>query len=117
MRVMMKGVGLKMQRMRGINIIWLVQGGRTRRSIQQLVDNKLEGVKLVHEFGFHGVKFVLDLGLELCKEGICRANIRWHMLDGVLVFIDEYQIFFLDWMQVLEYNMPIRCRERDWESL
>jgi hypothetical protein len=43
---------------------------------------------LVHEFGFHGVKFVLDLGLELCKAGIGRANITCHMLDGFLGLID-----------------------------
>ena len=62
MRVMLKGVGLKMQRMRGFNSIGLVRGGRTRRVVQQLVDNRLEGVKLVHEFGIHGVKVLLDVG-------------------------------------------------------
>jgi len=61
--VTMKGVGLKMRIMRRINRIWLVQGGRTQSVVQQLVDNILEGVKLVHEFGIHGVKLVLDLGL------------------------------------------------------
>ena len=85
---MMKGVGLKMKRMRGIISIWLVQGGRTWRVVQQLVNNRLEGVKLVNEFNFHGVKFVLDLGLKLCKVRIGRANLRYHMLDGFLRFID-----------------------------
>jgi hypothetical protein len=56
--------------------------------VQQLVDNKLEGVKLVHEFGFHGVKFELDLGLELCKVGIGRDNLIYHILYGFLVLID-----------------------------
>ena len=68
MGVMMKGVGLKMQRMRGINSIGLVRGGRTQSAVQQLVDNRLEGVKLVHEFGFHGVKFVL---IEPISDVIC----------------------------------------------
>jgi len=31
---------------------------------------------------------VLELGLELCKEGIGRDNLRCHMLDGVLGLID-----------------------------
>jgi len=56
--------------------------------LQQLVDNGLEGVKLVHEFGIHGVKFVLDLRLELWKEGIGRPNTIFHMLDGLLGFIN-----------------------------
>ena len=73
-RVTMKGVGLKIQRMRGINNIWLVQGGRTQGAVQQLVDNRLEGVKLVYEFGFHGVKFMLESGIKLCKAGFGRAN-------------------------------------------
>jgi hypothetical protein len=82
MGITLKGVGLKMQRMRGRNKIVLVQGGITRREVQQLVDKRMEGVKLVHEVGFHGVKFVLDLGLELCKEGIGRDNIICHLIDG-----------------------------------
>jgi hypothetical protein len=49
--------------MREIKSIGLVRGGRTRREVQQLVESKLEGVKLAHEVGFHGVKFVLYLGL------------------------------------------------------
>jgi hypothetical protein len=81
-RVMQKGVGLKMHRMRGINSIGWVRGGRTRRVVQQLVDNILEGAKLVHEVGFHGVKFVLDLGLELFKARIGRGNLRCHVIDG-----------------------------------
>jgi hypothetical protein len=76
-----------MKRMSGINNIWLVGGGRTQSAVQQLVDNRLEGVKLVHEFGIHGVKFVLELGLELCEVGIDRANLRCHMLDGFLGLI------------------------------
>ena len=88
MGVTLKGVGLKMQRMRGNISIGLVRGGRTRRAVQQLVENRLEGVKLVHEVGFHGVKFMLDLGLELCKVGIGRANIICHLLDGFLGLID-----------------------------
>ena len=48
----------------------------------------LEGVKLVHEFGFHGVKFLLELGLKLCKGIIGSANLICHMLDGVLGLID-----------------------------
>jgi hypothetical protein len=87
MGVTMKGVGLKMHRMRGISSIRLVQGGGTQSVVQQLVDSRLEGVKLVHEFGFHGVKFVLDLGLELRKMGIGRANIKLPNLDGVMGFI------------------------------
>jgi hypothetical protein len=71
-----------------INNIWLVQGGRTRSAVQQPVHSRLEGVKLVHEFGIHGVKFVLDLGLELCKVGIGRANLKCHVLDGFLGLID-----------------------------
>jgi hypothetical protein len=60
----------------------------TRGVVQQLVDNRLEGVKLVHEFSIHGVKLVMDLGLELCKVGIGRANLICHLLDGFLVLID-----------------------------
>jgi hypothetical protein len=43
---------------------------------------------LVHEFGIHGVKLVLDLGLELCKVGIGRANLSCHLLDGFLGLMD-----------------------------
>jgi hypothetical protein len=49
--------------------------------VQQLVDNRLEGVKLVHEFGIRGFKLVLELGLKLCKEGIGRANLICHLLS------------------------------------
>jgi hypothetical protein len=82
MGVTLKGVGLKMQRMRGINNIELVRGGMTQRAVQQLVEKRLEGVKLVHETDFHVVKFVLDLGLKFCKDGIGRGNLRCHVIDG-----------------------------------
>jgi hypothetical protein len=73
--------------MRGIDNIRLVQGGRTRKEVQKLA-NIMEDVKLVHEFGFHGVKFVLDLGLKFYKVGINRANLRCHLIDGSLqVFV------------------------------
>jgi hypothetical protein len=85
--VTMKGVLLQMKIMSGINNIWLVRGGRTQSAVQQLVDNRLEGVKLVHEFGIHGVKFVLDLGIKLCKVGMGRENLICHMLDGFMGLI------------------------------
>jgi hypothetical protein len=49
-----------------------------------MVDNILEVVQLVHEVGFHGVKFVLDICLKLCKAGIDRGNIRCQVIDGRL---------------------------------
>jgi hypothetical protein len=42
-----------MERMRGINNIWLVRGGRTRSAVQKMVYNGLEGVKLVHNLICH----------------------------------------------------------------
>jgi hypothetical protein len=67
-----------------VSNIGLVQGGRTRRVVQQLVDSRLEGVKLVHEVGFHDIKFFLDLGLELCKVIIGRDNLKCHVIYGIL---------------------------------
>jgi len=85
--VTMKGVGLKIQRIKEINNICLVRGGRTRGSVQQLVDNRQEGVKSVHEFGIHGIKLLLELGLEFFNVGIGRANIKCHLLEGLLGLI------------------------------
>ena len=53
--------------------------------VQQLVDSRLEGVKLVHEFGFHDVKFVLYS----FNPGIVRFNIRYHIFNGGMGLIDE----------------------------
>jgi hypothetical protein len=42
---------------------WLVREGRALGVVQQLVDNRLEGEKLSYEFGLHGMKFLLGVGL------------------------------------------------------
>jgi hypothetical protein len=64
------------------------QGGRALGAVQQLVDNRLEGGKFSHEFGIHGIKFLLDLGLEFCNAGIGRSNIKSHLLEGLLGLSD-----------------------------
>jgi hypothetical protein len=56
--------------------------------VQQLVDNRLEGGKFSHEFGIHGVKLLLELGLEFCNAGIGRSNIRSHFLEGFISLSD-----------------------------
>jgi hypothetical protein len=56
--------------------------------VQQLVGSRLKGGKFSHEVGIHGVKFLLDLVLEIFKVRIGGSNIRSHLLEGVIFLSD-----------------------------
>jgi hypothetical protein len=56
--------------------------------VQHLVDNRLEGGKLAHEFGIHGVQLLLDLGLKFDNAEIGGTNLISYVLKGLLGMSD-----------------------------